>query len=153
MEAVPRSRAAAIRRAAPVPACAWSCARHRTASCPAGRGRARPVRRRQGSRSPACWRAWLSSIPARRPLRAMEPRCTVGTRPAGGREDAVIACSKADRRFRGAENVQQKKPALGRLFLERGGAREDRTPDLVIANDALSQLSYGPGREGDYTEA
>ena len=25
-----------------------------------------------------------------------------------------------------------------------GGAREDRTPDLVIANDALSQLSYGP---------
>ena len=28
--------------------------------------------------------------------------------------------------------------------LNRGGAREDRTPDLVIANDALSQLSYGP---------
>lgn len=26
-----------------------------------------------------------------------------------------------------------------------GGAKEDRTPDLVIANDALSQLSYGPG--------
>jgi hypothetical protein len=25
-----------------------------------------------------------------------------------------------------------------------GGAEEDRTPDLVIANDALSQLSYGP---------
>ena len=30
--------------------------------------------------------------------------------------------------------------------LYRGGAREDRTPDLVIANDALSQLSYGPTR-------
>ncbi|BAQ68308.1 hypothetical protein NHU_01144 [Rhodovulum sulfidophilum] len=26
-----------------------------------------------------------------------------------------------------------------------GGAEGDRTPDLVIANDALSQLSYGPG--------
>jgi hypothetical protein len=26
-----------------------------------------------------------------------------------------------------------------------GGARRDRTADLVIANDALSQLSYGPG--------
>ena len=26
----------------------------------------------------------------------------------------------------------------------RGGAKEDRTPDLVDANDALSQLSYGP---------
>ncbi len=30
-------------------------------------------------------------------------------------------------------------PAL--LF---GGAEGNRTPDLVIANDALSQLSYGP---------
>jgi hypothetical protein len=32
-----------------------------------------------------------------------------------------------------------------------GGAEGDRTPDLVIANDALSQLSYGPvpvSREG-----
>ena len=27
---------------------------------------------------------------------------------------------------------------------DRGGAEGDRTPDLVIANDALSQLSYGP---------
>ena len=25
-----------------------------------------------------------------------------------------------------------------------GGAEGDRTPDLVIANDALSHLSYGP---------
>ncbi len=25
-----------------------------------------------------------------------------------------------------------------------GGARRNRTADLVIANDALSQLSYGP---------
>ena len=29
---------------------------------------------------------------------------------------------------------------------KRGGARRDRTADLVIANDALSQLSYGPLR-------
>jgi len=29
---------------------------------------------------------------------------------------------------------------------EFGGARRDRTADLVIANDALSQLSYGPFR-------
>src|SRR6202021_4144698 len=27
---------------------------------------------------------------------------------------------------------------------KRGGARRDRTAALVIANDALSQLSYGP---------
>ena len=28
--------------------------------------------------------------------------------------------------------------------LTRGGAREDRTPDLLRAKQALSQLSYGP---------
>ena len=32
--------------------------------------------------------------------------------------------------------------------MENGGAEGDRTPDLVIANDALSQLSYGPTRAG-----
>src|SRR4030081_764896 len=31
---------------------------------------------------------------------------------------------------------------------KRGGARRDRTADLVIANDALSQLSYGPVAAG-----
>ena len=29
-------------------------------------------------------------------------------------------------------------------LVENGGAEGNRTPDLVIANDALSQLSYGP---------
>ena len=29
-----------------------------------------------------------------------------------------------------------------------GGAERDRTADLVIANDALSQLSYGPVPSG-----
>ncbi|CAI2932479.1 protein of unknown function [Aminobacter niigataensis] len=48
-----------------------------------------------------------------------------------------------------------KKVGSGRGFFKRrskinlvgqsaGGAEEDRTPDLVIANDALSQLSYSP---------
>ena len=30
------------------------------------------------------------------------------------------------------------------FFVGLGGEEEDRTPDLVIANDALSQLSYPP---------
>ena len=35
--------------------------------------------------------------------------------------------------------------AIYRLFSRVGGGAEgNRTPDLVIANDALSQLSYGP---------
>ena len=29
---------------------------------------------------------------------------------------------------------------------EFGGARRDRTDDLLLAKQALSQLSYGPGR-------
>ncbi len=37
------------------------------------------------------------------------------------------------------------KPSPGRFSpVETGGAEGNRTPDLVIANDALSQLSYGP---------
>ena len=34
-----------------------------------------------------------------------------------------------------------------------GGARRDRTADLVIANDALSQLSYGPVATASNLEA
>ena len=34
-----------------------------------------------------------------------------------------------------------------------GGARRDRTADLVIANDALSQLSYGPNRSSASAKA
>ncbi len=33
---------------------------------------------------------------------------------------------------------------LRNAFLQSGGAEEDRTPDLLRARQALSQLSYGP---------
>ncbi len=36
-------------------------------------------------------------------------------------------------------------------FPEIGGAEEDRTPDLRIANATLSQLSYGPIRSKQFT--
>ena len=29
-------------------------------------------------------------------------------------------------------------------YVSNGGAKEDRTPDLLRAKQALSQLSYGP---------
>ena len=32
-------------------------------------------------------------------------------------------------------------------FIENGGAEEIRTPDLLNANQALFQLSYGPERQ------
>ena len=38
--------------------------------------------------------------------------------------------------------IKQNCTAVKRL----GGAEGDRTPDLLIANEALSQLSYGPKR-------
>ncbi len=45
-----------------------------------------------------------------------------------------------------------KRPNPDELSLYRfwgiGGAEGNRTPDLVIANDALSQLSYGPVASG-----
>ena len=52
-----------------------------------------------------------------------------------------------------AKRVGQTKEDLSAILLillgvcllnSAGGAEEDRTPDLVIANDALSQLSYSP---------
>ena len=43
-----------------------------------------------------------------------------------------------------AELAPGKHPSRGRKTIATGGAEGDRTPDLVIANDALSQLSYGP---------
>lgn len=33
---------------------------------------------------------------------------------------------------------------INMMDISAGGAEGDRTPDLIIANDALSQLSYSP---------
>ena len=45
-----------------------------------------------------------------------------------------------------ADPMRQKKKRgpEGAAFLEFGGARRDRTADLLHAMQALSQLSYGP---------
>ena len=36
------------------------------------------------------------------------------------------------------------RPELGSGAINNGGAKEDRTPDLLRARQALSQLSYSP---------
>src|SRR5919198_5374146 len=46
-------------------------------------------------------------------------------------------------RPRGARNSGATVQFLAGLY---GGAEGGRTPDLLIANEALSQLSYGPAR-------
>ena len=73
-------------------------------------------------------------VPTRRLPCAVRPgagcrnhRMTGRTPPApGGRHDRTSNSGRSAR------------------FKRYGGAEEDRTPDLVIANDALSQLSYDP---------
>ena len=46
----------------------------------------------------------------------------------------------------GSAEGRHLQPDLGQFLRApgTGGAEGDRTPDLVIANDALSHLSYGP---------
>ena len=43
-------------------------------------------------------------------------------------------------KWKGSERLETSRPLSG------GGEEEDRTPDLCIANAALSQLSYPPAR-------
>jgi hypothetical protein len=44
---------------------------------------------------------------------------------------------------RGAEGAEKRGKVLG-------GAEGNRTPDLLIANEALYHLSYGPKEAGEY---
>ena len=71
---------------------------------------------------------------------------------APGRSESKVAVS---RRRNSPENgfelptkrsTKRKKNHLAVVFLSFRGAKEDRTPDLCIANAALSQLSYSPVR-------
>src|SRR5437879_3139876 len=93
-------------------------------SRPTGRWRWRCAAAIFAKASPALWKS------ARRGLRGNERGAWARLRPAGYAA-AVFAT-------RGLAQPKQAQPA------KAGGARRDRTADLVIANDALSQLSYGP---------
>jgi hypothetical protein len=42
---------------------------------------------------------------------------------------------------------------ISSLYRRTGGAKEDRTPDLLRAKQALSQLSYGPNVGWPYDPA
>jgi hypothetical protein len=41
-------------------------------------------------------------------------------------------------------SLEREFPLLVKLLMGIGGAEGDRTPDLMTASHALSQLSYGP---------
>ena len=46
------------------------------------------------------------------------------------------------------ENSSTNRQVVGKI----GGASRDRTDDLIVANDALSQLSYSPLQVGSIAE-
>ena len=75
---------------------------------------------------------------------------THAAKPAAGRQGAIRGVSfrrpwPGTQEDAYASRVQKKESRVARPgFVIGGGATGDRTPDLVIANDALSQLSYGP---------
>ena len=52
----------------------------------------------------------------------------------------------------GWEDMSSSTPLARRKNIEPefGGASRDRTDDLIVANDALSQLSYSPTLVGEF---
>src|SRR5690606_11256586 len=73
------------------------------------------------------------------------------TRPSGGASEGRPAGVPGRP---GGTGRAKRKPGPrheGLAFEPGGGAEEDRTPDLRIANATLSQLSYRPPKSADYT--
>ena len=49
------------------------------------------------------------------------------------------------------QNLFSQLSTLARVLISNGGARRDRTDDLLLAKQALSQLSYGPLMAGPHS--
>jgi hypothetical protein len=71
------------------------------------------------------------------------PTSRIPIRPGGLTASAIVISrtSKARSEQRDAQSTEPMIPA--------GGARRDRTDDLLLAKQALSQLSYGPSAMAD----
>ena len=64
----------------------------------------------------------------------------------GGLKVSAIVISRTSRAKQLSKSSSRKQVRL-RQVIPTGGARRDRTDDLLLAKQALSQLSYGPFRE------
>jgi hypothetical protein len=96
----------------------------------------------------------ISKDPARQVLQPDEPnfcssikrRIQSVIRPHGG----AICPSRSKPKPR--EEAQTKRSSGASMSEANGGARRDRTDDLMLAKHALSQLSYGPVWKGNLTD-
>jgi hypothetical protein len=65
--------------------------------------------------------------------------------------DVAVECSERSYLFTMSDIARLLRSRAKRFSCERavpaGGARRDRTDDLLLAKQALSQLSYGPFRD------
>ncbi|SOT40454.1 hypothetical protein F01_30006 [Burkholderia cenocepacia] len=119
--------------------------------CPNGRGSASSWTSRRSRPRMRCTTRWV----VRRAM--MRSRCGIWCR--GGRmtrSGRVWGGSRAgwrDGRATGRGRHGKTKGPISRSGLSNsvGGAEEDRTPDLRIANATLSQLSYRPNSQSSYT--
>src|SRR2546423_2093318 len=97
-----------------------------------------------GQAPPTCSACRVLRGPARARVLANSPRCGPGRR--GARIDLLFTMSDSSRpradAARGAK-ICSKRTSI----VPAGGARRDRTDDLLLAKQALSQLSYGPSGE------
>jgi hypothetical protein len=73
--------------------------------------------------------------------------------PDGNARERLVAAACAGGRYAAADRAAINRPHWlgphdpGTCDRQSGGARRDRTDDLLLAKQALSQLSYGPFRD------
>jgi hypothetical protein len=81
-----------------------------------------------------------------------EMPCIAQNTPCHGTESQIPSsqCQRSNhqaaKRPANAVSIDGLPPCECRMHRRPGGARRDRTDDLLLAKQALSQLSYGPGR-------
>jgi hypothetical protein len=71
---------------------------------------------------------------------------------AANRKTVAPKCHEASRGSTRPDESFKSAHARPKTAVRNGGPDRDQTDDLVVANDALYQLSYRPMREGTYWE-
>jgi hypothetical protein len=73
------------------------------------------------------------------------PAASMGDAAGPGEFLFTMTNSNADRQAPLRSTIRDEFRITSKTAINPGGARRDRTDDLMLAKHALSQLSYGPG--------